>query len=106
MSIRNLLNRVRNFTKDQGGMEALQTVCIVAIAATILIAAATVGSKSTKMMNDNFGKLQEAATADDSGDGGTTDPAPAGDSQSGDTGSDTGSDSGSDSGSDTGSPDA
>jgi hypothetical protein len=95
MSIRNLINRVRNFTKDQGGMEALQTVCIVAIAATILIAAATVGSKSTKMMNDNFGKLQQAASADDSGDSGATAPAPAGDSQSDDSGTDGGSDAGS-----------
>lgn len=57
MTIQKLMNRVRNFAKDQGGMEALQTVCIVAIAATILIAAATFGGKGTKMMQDNFTKM-------------------------------------------------
>lgn len=66
MMIRKLMNRIRNFAKDQGGMEALQTVCIVAIAATILIAAASAGSKGTKMMNENFEKLEAAATAPDS----------------------------------------
>jgi hypothetical protein len=77
MIIRKLMNRIRKFSKDQGGMEALQTVCIIAIAATILIAAAAIGGKGTTMMEDNFNKLKESATVGADSEGGlagTTDP--------------------------------
>ena len=72
----NFTNRFRNFVKDQGGMEALQTVCIVAIAATILIAAAGVGTKGTTFMNDNFKKLKTAAEVKDAKTDTTENPTP------------------------------
>ena len=74
MNIRKMMNRTRNFSKDQGGMEALQTVCIVAIAATILIVAAATGGKGTKMMEDNFKKLEGLATASAPSETGTAAP--------------------------------
>ena len=58
MTIQNLTKRLKRFGKDQGGMEALQTVCIVAIAATVMIAAAKMGTEGTAWMNKNWESMK------------------------------------------------
>ena len=56
---RNFFARCEQFVKDQGGMEALQTVCIVAIAATVMIGAAKMGSEGKNWMNTNWKSMKE-----------------------------------------------
>ena len=53
----NLTNLVRKFHRDEEGLESLQVVMIIAIAAMIMIAAATVGQSGVKWMKDQSGKL-------------------------------------------------
>jgi hypothetical protein len=59
MMIRTLQLRWWQFCKDQGGMEALQTVCIVAIAATMMIAAAKTGSEAKTWMETNWEEMKK-----------------------------------------------
>jgi porphobilinogen deaminase len=58
MKIKPLLNRCKQFWADQGGMEALQTVCIVAIAATVMVGAAKIAQEGTKMSTDNWAQMK------------------------------------------------
>ena len=52
-----LNNLVRKFHSDEEGLEALQVVMIIAIAAMIMIAAATIGQGGVKWMQDQAQKL-------------------------------------------------
>jgi hypothetical protein len=61
MKINNLLNRLRNFVKDQGGMEALQTVCIIAIAALVMVSAAKIATMGREMADTNYGAFVKQA---------------------------------------------
>jgi hypothetical protein len=61
MMIRNMTIRMKQFCKDQGGMEALQTVCIVAIAATVMIGAAKMGTEGTAWMNKNWTEMKNTS---------------------------------------------
>jgi hypothetical protein len=56
--IRTWRNRLKQICQDQGGMEALQTVCICAIAATVMIGAAKMGTEGKKWMNKNWEAMQ------------------------------------------------
>ncbi len=57
MRIKGLLSRIRSFAKDQGGMEALQAVSLIAIAAVIMITVATGGNAATKWMKSQIESL-------------------------------------------------
>ena len=57
------MKRVRNFSKDQGGMEALQAVSLVAISAIVMIAVATGGNSASKWMQDAWGNLVDTPDA-------------------------------------------
>lgn len=61
--IQNFIKRMKQFCKDQGGMEALQTVCIVAIAATIMIGAAKMGTEGTEWMDKNWKAMKTESDA-------------------------------------------
>ena len=52
-----LTNRVRKFHSDEEGLEALQVVMIIAIAAMIMIAAATIGKSGVDWMKTQAEKL-------------------------------------------------
>jgi Flp pilus assembly pilin Flp len=52
-----MTNLIRKFHSDEEGLEALQVVMIIAIAAMIMIAAATVGKSGVDWMKDQAGKL-------------------------------------------------
>jgi Flp pilus assembly pilin Flp len=53
----NLTNLVRKFHSDEEGLEALQVVMIIAIAAMIMIAAATVGKNGVDWMETQANAL-------------------------------------------------
>lgn len=53
----NLTNLVRKFHNDEAGLESLQVVMIIAIAAMIMIAAATVGKSGVDWMTSKTGGL-------------------------------------------------
>ena len=53
----NLTNLVRKFHSDEEGLEALQVVMIIAIAAMIMIAAATVGKNGVDWMEKQANAL-------------------------------------------------
>jgi Flp pilus assembly pilin Flp len=55
--ITNLNNLVRTFHNDEEGLESLQVVMIIAIAAMIMIAAATVGKSGVDWMKAQAEKL-------------------------------------------------
>lgn len=49
---------IRNFHQDEDGIEAVQVVMIVAIAAIILVAMMTVGNKIYGWMEKKWGELE------------------------------------------------
>ena len=53
-----LINSVRKFHSDEEGLEALQVVMIIAIAAMIMIAASTVGKAAVGWMGQKWTALQ------------------------------------------------
>jgi Flp pilus assembly pilin Flp len=68
-----LINTIRKFHRDEEGLEALQVVMIIAIAAMVMVACATVGQKTTAWMNQQWTSLQGTSISAD-GSGGGTDP--------------------------------
>jgi len=56
----NLNNLVRKFHSDEEGLEALQVVMIIAIAAVVLIAATAVGQGIVDWTKDKFQELKDA----------------------------------------------
>jgi Flp pilus assembly pilin Flp len=65
-----LTNSVRKFHRDEEGLEALQVVMIIAIAAMVMIAASTVGKAAVTWMKTNWGKLQKSDLTGGGGAGG------------------------------------
>jgi Flp pilus assembly pilin Flp len=62
---------VRSFHHDEEGLEALQVVMIIAIAAMIMIASATVGRRAVAWMDQQWSSLQGVSiSADGSGGSG------------------------------------
>ena len=59
-----LISKFRKFHCDEEGLEALQVVMIIAIAAMVLIACAAVGTKAKDFMGTNSGKLMGESTKD------------------------------------------
>ena len=57
MKRQKFIKRVRNFVKDQGGMEALQAVSLVAISAIVMIAVATGGNAASEWMKKTWNDL-------------------------------------------------
>lgn len=57
MKRQKFIKRIRNFVKDQGGMEALQAVSLVAISAIVMIAVATGGNAASEWMKDTWNDL-------------------------------------------------
>lgn len=55
-----LQNAVRNFHNDEEGLEALQVVMIVAIAAMIMIACATLGKEAVTWMQKQWKTLKDS----------------------------------------------
>jgi Flp pilus assembly pilin Flp len=53
-----LISTIRTFHRDEEGLEALQVVMIIAIAAMVMIASATVGEKVVAWMNQQWSSLQ------------------------------------------------
>ena len=53
-----LTNRFRMLHSEQKGLEALQVVMIIAIAAMVMIACATLGQKAVTWMNGQWSTLQ------------------------------------------------
>jgi Flp pilus assembly pilin Flp len=53
-----LINTIRKFHRDEEGLEALQVVMIIAIAAMVMVACATVGQKAVAWMNQQWTSLQ------------------------------------------------
>ena len=53
----NLTNLFRKFHNDEAGLESLQVVMIIAIAAMIMVAAATIGNSGVKWMKTQAEKL-------------------------------------------------
>jgi hypothetical protein len=62
-----LTNLVRNFHNDEEGLESLQVVMIIAIAAMIMIAAATVGKSGVDWMTGQTDNLVGKDLSDFSG---------------------------------------
>ena len=58
MKTSNMLNVARQFNNDEDGIEALQVVMIVAIAAIVLIAVMTVGQEVMTWSKDKWGQLK------------------------------------------------
>ena len=54
-----LTSSIRKFHRDEEGLEALQVVMIIAIAAMVMIACATLGKAAVTWMKTNWGKLQK-----------------------------------------------
>ena len=50
---------LRKFHSDEEGLEALQVVMIIAIAAVILVAAGTVGQSVVEFTKDKLNKLKD-----------------------------------------------
>jgi len=53
-----IFNSVRKFHSDEEGLEALQVVMIIAIAAMVMIAASTVGKAAVTWMKGKWSSLQ------------------------------------------------
>ena len=53
---------IRKFHSDEEGLEALQVVMIIAIAAMVMIACATVGKEAVTWMTKQVERPQEADT--------------------------------------------
>jgi Flp pilus assembly pilin Flp len=70
-----LNNTIRKFHRDEEGLEALQVVMIIAIAAMVMVACATLGQKAVTWMNQQWTSLQGTSI---SADGGGAAPAPGG----------------------------
>jgi Flp pilus assembly pilin Flp len=68
--ITNLNSLVRKFHNDEEGLESLQVVMIIAIAAMIMIAAATVGKQGVDWMTAQSGKLVGKDLSTFTGEGG------------------------------------
>ena len=68
-----LTNSIRKFHSDEEGLEALQVVMIIAIAAMVMIACATLGKSAVGWMNGKWSTLQglDPSTADTGAAGGT-----------------------------------
>ena len=63
-----LTNLIRKFHNDEEGLEALQVVMIIAIAAMVMIACATLGQSAVTWMQGKWSTLQGTnITADGSG---------------------------------------
>jgi Flp pilus assembly pilin Flp len=60
-------NRFRKFNDDEHGLEALQVVMIIAIAAMVMVACATLGSKATSWMNGQWSTLEGTNISVDGG---------------------------------------
>jgi Flp pilus assembly pilin Flp len=71
-----LTNSIRKFHSDEEGLEALQVVMIIAIAAMVMIACATVGKAAVGWMGQKWGALQkeDLSQVDAGGGGGTGNP--------------------------------
>jgi Flp pilus assembly pilin Flp len=54
----NLTNLLRKFHNDEEGLEALQVVMIIAVAAMVMIVAATVGGEATTWMKEKWGRFK------------------------------------------------
>jgi Flp pilus assembly pilin Flp len=52
-----LINTIRKFHRDEEGLEALQVVMIIAIAAMVMVACATVGKTVVQWMQDKWNAL-------------------------------------------------
>jgi Flp pilus assembly pilin Flp len=59
MSKLNLKTLVARFNRDENGLEAMQVVMIVAIAATILIAVMAFGNQAAEWLGDEFATLKD-----------------------------------------------
>jgi Flp pilus assembly pilin Flp len=70
-----LINTIRKFHRDEEGLEALQVVMIIAIAAMVMVACATLGQKAVTWMNQQWTSLQGTSI---SADGSGAAPAPGG----------------------------
>ena len=57
-----LTNSIRKFHSDEEGLEALQVVMIIAIAAMVMIACATVGKEAVTWMTNKWNDLKKADT--------------------------------------------
>jgi Flp pilus assembly pilin Flp len=68
--ITNLNSLVRKFHDDEEGLESLQVVMIIAIAAMIMIAAATVGQSGVTWMKEQAEKLVGKDLSAFAGEGG------------------------------------
>ena len=64
-----LTNLIRKFHRDEEGLEALQVVMIIAIAAMVMIACATLGQKAVTWMNGQWSTLQGTNISADGGGG-------------------------------------
>ncbi len=53
-----LINSFRKFHNDEEGLEALQVVMIIAIAAMVMIACSTIGKAAVTWMKTNWNKLK------------------------------------------------
>lgn len=63
-----LTNLIRKFHNDEEGLEALQVVMIIAIAAMVMIACATLGQSAVTWMQGKWSTLQGTnITADGAG---------------------------------------
>jgi Flp pilus assembly pilin Flp len=60
-----LINTIRKFHRDEEGLEALQVVMIIAIAAMVMIACATLGQKAVTWMNGQWSTLQGTSISAD-----------------------------------------
>jgi Flp pilus assembly pilin Flp len=67
-----LTNLIRKFHHDEEGLEALQVVMIIAIAAMVMIACATLGKSAVTWMQGKWNTLQ--GTDISGGAGGATSP--------------------------------
>ena len=57
--LRRAMNDVRRFHDDEDGIESLQVVMIIAIAALVLIAVFTVGKEVVDWMKEKWGELKD-----------------------------------------------
>ena len=53
-----LVSSLRKFHRDEEGLEALQVVMIIAIAAMVMIACSTIGKAAVTWMKTNWTKLK------------------------------------------------
>ncbi|MEM9586232.1 MAG: hypothetical protein AAGA03_03035 [Planctomycetota bacterium] len=59
MSLTKIRQHIRRLHEDEDGLEAVQTIMIVAIAAVILIAVMTVGQEIFDWLKEKWGNLKE-----------------------------------------------